>query len=242
VLVEQNPKVPSGKLILITGVTRGLGRALLDEFARLNHTVAGCGRSTREIEKLRSVMGKPHAFYAVNVADDDAVKTWASVVLSSQGVPDLVLNNAGVINANARLWEISARDFSEVVDINLKGVANVIRHFAPEMVKRKQGVFVNFSSGWGRATEAEVAPYCATKWAIEGLTQAFAQELPSSMAALALNPGIINTDMLRSCFGVSAANYPSPEEWAQVAAPLLLQLGPGDNGKPLTVALPAASD
>ena len=172
---------------MITGVTRGLGRAMVDEFARRDHKIAGCGRSVREIEQLRAAIGSPHEFYAVDVADDDAVKTWASVVLNSQGVPDLVLNNAGVINANARLWEVSAREFSEVVDVNLKGVANVIRHFAPEMVKRKRGVIVNFSSGWGRATDAEVAPYCATKWAVEGLTQALAQELPSSMAALALS-------------------------------------------------------
>jgi NAD(P)-dependent dehydrogenase (short-subunit alcohol dehydrogenase family) len=240
--LEQNPCVPSGKLILITGVTRGLGRAMVDEFARLKHTVAGCGRSTREIEKLRSTIGAPHEFYAVNVADDDAVKTWASVVLNSQGVPDLVLNNAGVINANARLWEISAREFSEVVDTNLKGVANVIRHFAPEMVKRKHGVIVNFSSGWGRATEAEVAPYCATKWAVEGLTQSLAQELPSSMAAMALNPGIVNTDMLRSCFGGSATNYPSAQEWAGIAVPFLLQLSPGDNGKQMTVPIRGANE
>lgn len=240
--MQHNPGVPSEKLILITGVTRGLGRAMVDEFARFNHTIAGCGRSTREIEKLRTAIGAPHEFYAVNVADDDAVKTWASVVINSQGVPDLVLNNAGVINASARLWEISTREFSEVVDTNLKGVANVIRHFAPEMVKRKQGVIVNFSSGWGRATEAEVAPYCATKWAIEGLTQSLAQELPSSMAAMALNPGIINTDMLRSCFGSSAANYPSAQEWARVAVPFLLQLGPSDNGKQLTVPVRAAND
>ncbi len=214
---------------------------MADEFARLNHTIAGCGRSTREIEKLRSVLGAPHEFYAVDVADDDAVKTWASVVLSSQGVPDLVLNNAGVINSNARLWEVGAREFSEVVDVNLKGVANVIRHFAPEMVRRKRGVIVNFSSGWGRAAEAEVAPYCATKWAVEGLTQALAQELPSSMATMALNPGIINTDMLRHCFGGSAAKYPSPQDWAQVAVPFLLRLGPSDNGKPLTIPPPGAS-
>jgi NAD(P)-dependent dehydrogenase (short-subunit alcohol dehydrogenase family) len=215
---------------------------MVDEFARLGHKVAGCGRSTHAIEKLRSTIGPPHEFYAVNVADDDAVKTWASVVMNSQGVPDLIVNNAGVINASARLWEISAREFSEVVDINLKGVANVIRHFAPEMVKRKRGVIINFSSGWGRAAEAEVAPYCATKWAIEGLTQSLAQELPASMAALALNPGIINTDMLRACFGGSAANYPSAEEWAKVAVPFLLQLGPSDNGKQMTVPVRRAHD
>lgn len=224
-----------GKLILITGVTRGLGRAMADEFIRQGHTVVGCGRSSKDIEKLRTTVGEPHDFYPVDVASDDEVKTWASLVLNTHGAPDLLLNNAGIINASARLWEVSAREFSEVVDVNLKGVANVIRHFAPSMVKRKTGVIVNFSSGWGRSGDAEVAPYCATKWAVEGLTQSLAQELPSGMAAVALNPGIIDTDMLRSCFGASSASYPSPEDWAGVAVPFLLELDAKDNGRPLTV-------
>jgi NAD(P)-dependent dehydrogenase (short-subunit alcohol dehydrogenase family) len=130
---------------------------------------------------------------------------------------------------------VPAPEFSAVIDVNIKGIANVIRHFVPEMIKRKRGVIVNFSSGWGRSTDAEVAPYCASKWAIEGLTQAFAQELPSGLAVVALNPGFINTDMLRSCFGDSASGYLSPEEWAKTAVPFLLKLGPGDNGKRLTV-------
>lgn len=224
-----------GKLILITGVTRGLGRAMSDEFIRLGHTVVGCGRSSKEIDKLRKSVGEPHDYYAVDVSSDDEVKTWASLVINTHGAPDLLLNNAAIINANARLWEISAREFSQVIDINLKGVANVIRHFGPGMVKRKTGVIVNFSSGWGRSADAEVAPYCATKWALEGLTQSLAQELPAGMAAVALNPGIINTEMLRSSFGGSACSYPSPDQWAKVAVPFLLKLDARDNGRPLTV-------
>jgi len=222
------------RVVLITGVTRGLGRAMVDEFVRLGHTVHGCGRSRDSIEQLRRQVGPPHDFAAVDVASDEEVKTWASGLLSSHGPPELVLNNAGVINRNARLWEISAQEFSQVMDVNVKGIVNVVRYFLPEMIKHQRGVIVNFSSGWGRSTDAEVAPYCASKWAIEGLTQALAQELPSGLAAVALNPGIINTDMLRSCFGGSASGYPSPEEWAKSAVPFLLKLGPGDNGKPLT--------
>ena len=225
----------AGKLVLITGVTRGLGRAMVDEFVRRGHTVLGCGRSKTKIDPLRLQFGPPHDFSAVDVASDDQVKTWAGRLLASHGPPELVLNNAGVINKNAPLWEISAREFSEVIDVNLKGMANVIRHFAPAMIKRKQGVIVNFSSGWGRSADAEVAPYCASKWAIEGLTQAFAQELPSGLAAVALNPGIINTEMLQSCFGSSASAYPSAAEWAKTAVPFLLGLGSGDNGKHLDV-------
>lgn len=227
--------MPQGKIVLITGVTRGLGRAMVDEFARLGHTVLGCGRTVPAMEQLRRAFPKPHDFRAVDVSSDDEVKSWAAALLASHGPPDLLLNNAGVINRNAPLWDVSAAEFNKVVDVNLRGVANVIRHFVPAMVGRKSGIIVNFSSGWGRSTDAEVAPYCATKWAIEGLTQALAQELPSGMAAVALNPGIINTEMLQSSFGGSASAYPRADAWARKAVPFLLQLGPRDNGQPLTV-------
>ncbi len=225
----------ASKVIVITGVSRGLGRALTEEFIRLGHTVLGCGRSAKAIKELARRHGPPHDFYPADVASDDDVKSWASLLLSRHGAPDLLLNNAALINRNAPLWEISAREFGEVIDVNIKGVANVIRHFVPAMIESKRGVIVNFSSGWGRSVDAEVAPYCATKWAIEGLTRALALELPSGMAAVPLNPGIINTEMLRSCFGGSAKSYPTPEEWAKRAAPFLLGLGPAQNGEPLTV-------
>jgi NAD(P)-dependent dehydrogenase (short-subunit alcohol dehydrogenase family) len=230
------------KLVLITGVTRGLGRAMTEEFIRLGHTVAGCGRSQNEIGRLQKQFAAPHDFAVVDVSADEPVAAWAKRILKSHGAPDLLLNSAGLINRNARLWEIGAQEFSDVIDVNLKGVANVIRHFVPAMVKNKSGVIVNFSSGWGRSADAEVAPYCATKWAIEGLTLALAQELPPGMAAVPLNPGIINTDMLRSCFGGSASAYPTPGEWAKVAVPFLLKLGPSDNGRPLTVPVRGAND
>ncbi|MFM8471140.1 MAG: SDR family oxidoreductase, partial [Limisphaerales bacterium] len=222
--------------VVIPGPSRGLGRALAEEFDRRGHPVVGCGGDRAAVAELAKRHGAPHDFAVVDVASDEAVRAWGKRVLHSHGAPDLLLNNAALINRNAPLWEVSAQEFSEVVDVNVKGVANVIRHFVPAMVARRSGIIVNFSSGWGRSTSAVVAPYCATKWAIEGLTQALAQELPSGMAAVPLNPGIINTDMLRSCFGGSAAAYPSAEEWAKLAVPFLLKLGPRDNGRPLSVA------
>ena len=214
---------------------------MVGEFIQRGHTVLGCGRSAGEIKKLRQAYGEPHDFYPVDVANDEAVKSWASLLLTSHGAPDLIINNAGVINRNAPLWEVEAREFGEVLDVNVRGVANVIRNFGAAMVQRKSGVIVNISSGWGRSTDAEVAPYCASKWAVEGLTLSLAQELPTGMAAVALNPGIINTEMLRSCFGGSAAAYPAAEEWAQIAVPFLLRLGPSDNGKQLTVPVRGAN-
>lgn len=225
------------RIVLITGVTKGLGEALADKFSSLGHTVIGCGRSKEAVNLLRQRHPSPHRFDTVDVASDCQVAEWAESVCSQVGVPDLLLNNAAIINQNRALWDVPAAEFDQVIDINIKGVANVIRHFVPAMIERRQGVIVNFSSGWGRSTSAEVAPYCATKWAIEGLTQALAQDLPDGLAAVPLNPGIINTEMLRSCFGESAKRYPDATHWAEVAVPFLLQISAAENGEPLSVPI-----
>jgi len=223
------------KVVVITGVTRGLGRALAEALAKLGHTVVGCGRSPEQITHLGSELQHPHDFTVLDVTYDSAVNAWAKRVIERHGAPDLLVNNAALINQNAPLWQIPAAEFDRVIDVNIKGVANVIRHFVPAMIARGSGVIINFSSGWGRSVAPEVAPYCATKWAIEGLTRALAQELPQGLAAIPVSPGIIDTEMLRSCFGNSASSHPGPEQWAQTAIPFLLRLGPKDNGKPLSV-------
>lgn len=223
------------KRIVVTGVSRGLGLALMQGLIDRGHTVFGCARSELAVGKLRDRWPSPHAFEVLDVSQDDQVRTWAERVIADGTPPDMLVNNAATINQNAPLWNVSAEEFSCVIDINIKGVASVIRHFLPVMVKRGRGVIVNFSSGWGRTVAAEVAPYCTTKWAIEGLTRALAKDLPAGMAAVPLNPGIINTEMLQSCFGPSAGSYPDPQAWAEAAVPYILGLGPDDNGQPLSV-------
>lgn len=220
--------------IVLTGASRGLGHAMTRELAARGHVVHGCCTSDAAAEQLAREFPTPHSFRRVDVADDSQVCEWAERVLAEAGAPDLVLNNAAVVNANAPLWSVPPEEFSRLIDVNVKGVFHVIRAFAPAMIARGKGVFVNFSSGWGRSTSPEVAPYCASKYAVEGLTAALAQELPPGMAAVALNPGIIHTDMLASAFGEGAASYIGPDEWAKKAVPFLLNLTAKDNGKPLT--------
>jgi NAD(P)-dependent dehydrogenase (short-subunit alcohol dehydrogenase family) len=222
-------------VIVITGATKGLGQAMIPKFIELGHTVLGCGRSREIIETLRRTYRPPHDFAAVDVAQENLVEPWAARLLSTFGAPDLLINNAGIINKNAPLWQVPGDEFDRVFDVNVKGMANVIRHFLPAMIARKTGMVINFSSGWGRTVAKEVAPYCASKWAVEGLTQALAEELPRGMGAVPLNPGIIDTDMLRSCFGGSASRYPSPAKWAEKAVPYILSLNSRDSGKQLTV-------
>jgi NAD(P)-dependent dehydrogenase (short-subunit alcohol dehydrogenase family) len=221
--------------IVITGVTRGLGLALAERWIAGGHTIVGCGRSTHEMARLRARHPAPQDFAVVDVADDAAVGLWARHVLEAHGPPDFLINNAAMMNRPAKLWDVPVHEFSWLIDVNIKGVANVVRHFAPAMVRRGQGVIVNLSSAWGRSTAPDVAAYCASKYAIEGLTKSLAQELPPGMAAIPLNPGVVNTDMLQLCFGEAAAAYPKAQEWARLAAPFILQLGPKDNGHSLNV-------
>lgn len=225
-----------GKRIVITGVTRGLGRALAEEFIRLGHTVHGCGRSAEDIFDLRLAHPAPHSFEVADVANPTKVEIWAAKVLAPGEAPDLLINNAAVMNLPAPLWEVPADEFARMMNVNLTGMHHVIREFVPAMVAAGRGVIVNFSSGWGRSVSPEVAPYCATKWGVEGLTKALAEELPAGMAAIPLNPGVIDTAMLRQCWPDGAEGHVKAAEWAKVAAPFILGLGPKDNGRSLSVS------
>jgi NAD(P)-dependent dehydrogenase (short-subunit alcohol dehydrogenase family) len=216
--------------IVITGATRGCGWALAHFYGTLGHPVFICGRSSLSAPLPKSVI-----FTQADVTRSDELQVWSQFVCREIGAPDFVLNNAALINRSSPLWELSAEEIDPVLDVNLKGTIHVIRAFAPFMISAGKGIFVNFSSGWGRSTAPEVAPYCATKWAIEGLTQALAQELPPGLAAIALNPGIINTEMLQSCFSGGASAYPKPEEWVRQAGPFILSLTAKDNGRSVDV-------
>jgi NAD(P)-dependent dehydrogenase (short-subunit alcohol dehydrogenase family) len=220
--------------IVLTGCSRGLGLALVHEFVAAGHQVAGCSRSLSAMLELDSRYGAPHFFRAVDVSDQDAVAAWAKELESHMGVPDLVINNAAMINEPAPLWQVSVDEFRQLMEVNLVGVHIVTRYLLPPMIKQGRGVLVNLSSGWGRSASAEVAPYCASKWAIEGMTKALAEELPAGLAAVPLSPGVIDTDMLRQAWGEGAGAYRTPSQWASMAAPFILGLSASDNGKSLT--------
>lgn len=223
------------RIIVLTGCTRGLGRELVDRFSERGHTVLGCGRSEKHVAELAALHGPPHDFAAVDVGDRAAVAAWAEGLLASHGTPDLVINNAAVMNEPAPLWEIDPDAFEHLMQVNVTGTLNVIRGFVPAMIAAGRGVIANLSSGWGTSTSPEVGPYCASKHAIEGLTGSLAQELPRPVTAVAVSPGVVDTDMLRTCFDSAAGAYPKPAEWGERAADFFLGLGPDDNGTSLRI-------
>ena len=96
----------TSRRIAISGVSRGLGLAMAEQFIQRGHVVSGCARSADVIAELEGRWARPHEWQAVDVRCDEAVRRWAQRVLSCGGAPDLLVNNAAVINANAPLWEV----------------------------------------------------------------------------------------------------------------------------------------
>ena len=226
-------------LIVVTGVTRGLGSVLTRWLVDQGKTVVGCARSRSGVDALRESFPSPHRFDVVDVTSSGDVKAWARSVVDTNGVPDLVVNNASVCNdASKRSWELGDEEFDRVMAVNINGTANVCRAFLPAMVERGEGTVIGLSSRAGRKGLANLAPYCAGKWAIEGMMKAIARELPQGMAAVPMNPCDINTDMYRSNWPDNAPNKPSPEAWVEIAGPFILSLGSKDNGVSVQVPLP----
>ncbi len=195
--------------------------------------VVGCARSEQAISELAN-KHEGSFFAALDITNSAEVDAWVSHAIKEYGAPEFVINNAGVCNQLGNLWEVNKEDFQRVLDVNVSGTFNVIKAFVPHMIEAGRGIIVNMSSGWGRSVDAGVAPYCSSKWAIEGLTKAMALELPDGVAAVALNPGIIDTEMLQSVFGKDNG-YPSATQWAQTAADYITNINTSQNGQSLTV-------
>ena len=223
------------KWVAITGCSKGLGRALAQGFAAAGWGVAGCARTAAALATLSDELGEPHRFTVVDVADAPTVLGWAAELKRAGIRPQLVIANAAVITAERALWELQPDEVAQLFAININGVAFTAQAFVPGLLELGQGTFVAMSSGWGRSTSPGVAPYCASKFAVEGMMQALAQELPRKIAAVAVNPGVIDTEMLQEVWGRSAHAYEAPAAWAKRAVPYLISLGPPDSGQPGTV-------
>lgn len=233
------------KLVVITGVTKGIGLALVGEFTRCGWRVAGCGRSVEAVQELQNKYGSEHLLSVVDIKDNASVSKWAKEVASKMGIPSILINNAALINHPKVLWEVPTDEFADIMDTNVLGTVNMLRHFIPLMLQKKQGIIVNVSSGWGANGKitfspdcegwGSFSPYCASKFAIEGLTQSLSQELPQGIIAVTLAPGTSNTDMLYKALPEEAAQYPTAEERAKIIVPYILNIKPSDSGKHLSL-------
>lgn len=215
----------SKRPVVISGVTKGLGRALARRFAGLGYPVAGCGRSVHALAELRGELGESHCFDRLDVTDAESVADWADRVHRDLGAPGLVIASAGLINAPAPAWEVPPTEFDAVLRANVVGVYTMTRAFLPRIVDG--GALINLSSGWGRNPRGMLATYTASKFAVEGFTRAVAHEaaqLRPGIRVVALDPGGgVDTDMLAICLPEEHHQYPSPDEWAKIAVDYLVR-------------------
>ncbi len=183
----------SAPVSVVTGANSGIGRATAVHLASVGHTVFGTVRSTARAEKLNAMADAASvtiALVELDVADDDSVSAGFDEILSTAGRVDNLVNNAGV-GGNAVVEECTPQLMAEVMNVNLNGVLRCTRAVLPQMRERGSGAIVNVTSVVGRLAALAQAPYTASKWALEGLSEQLAQEVvPFGIRVAIVEPGV----------------------------------------------------
>ena len=204
------------KVLLITGASRGIGRGLAETVARHGGKLAIASRQKEKLAEAVAALKDLGAEVVAAVGDvghDPDARRIAQEALAGFGHVDVLVNNAAILAKPRKLVDSTPEEWTEVLRVNVVGTVNMIRHVLPAMEKRGSGIVVNLSSGWGRAASGSVASYCASKFAVEALTQSLGAEVSAPPIVFALNPGVIATDMLATAFG-DVSNYPRPKDLA----------------------------
>jgi 3-oxoacyl-[acyl-carrier protein] reductase len=185
---------------LVTGASRGIGRAVALELADAGMRVALASTSlegTRELLEALKGQGREACAVAMNVGDPSSVTQGLGQIERTLGPVDVLVNNAGIVRRKP-LEQMADADFDEVVRVNLSGPFYLARRLVPGMVARGVGRVVNVSSISGTLGTPRMSGYCASKWGLNGLTKALAEELKGSgVFVAALLPGSVDTDMLK---------------------------------------------
>lgn len=220
----------NGKTALVTGGSRGIGRAIALKLASQGADIAviyaaGAEKAQQVCDEI-TTMGRRAAAFQCNVADFAQVKQTVASVKAEFGGVDILVNNAG-ITRDGLLAMMKESDYDDVVDTNLKGAFNFIRHCCPLMMKKRSGKIINITSVSGIIGNAGQANYAASKAGLIGLTKSTARELAvRGICCNAIAPGFISTDM--TAHEVASDN------------PLIAQIPLGRMGTPEEIAELAA--
>jgi 3-oxoacyl-[acyl-carrier protein] reductase len=188
-----------GKVALVTGASRGIGRAIAIELAKNGADVvvnyAGNEAAALEVVAAIEALGRSATAVKCNVASSAEVEAMVSGAIERFGKVDILVNNAGITRDNL-LMRMKEEEFDEVIDTNLKGVFNCIKAVTRPMMKQRSGRIVNISSVVGALGNPGQANYVAAKAGVIGLTKSVARELASrNITVNCVAPGFIETDM-----------------------------------------------
>ncbi|MDZ4391873.1 SDR family oxidoreductase [Cypionkella sp.] len=185
-----------GKVVVITGASRGIGAAAAREFASAGASVALLARSEAEISALAAEIGPQAMARRCDVADAADVQAALAAVVARFGRLDVLINNAGVIEPIARLADAGVEAFSAAIDINLKGVFHGMRAALPIMKAQGAGTIINVSSGAAVNPLEGWGGYCASKAGALMLTRvAHLEEAAHGIRVLGMSPGTVATEM-----------------------------------------------
>ncbi|MCI2253147.1 3-oxoacyl-[acyl-carrier-protein] reductase [Domibacillus sp. 8LH] len=188
-----------GKIALVTGASRGIGKAIALELARLGADVvvnyAGSEQKAKETADEITAMGRRSFIVQCDISDSEAVGAMVKETIDQFGRLDILVNNAGITRDNL-MMRMKEQEWDEVINTNLKGVFLCTKAVTRQMMKQKSGRIINISSVVGRIGNAGQANYTAAKAGVIGLTKASARELaPRGITVNAIAPGFITTDM-----------------------------------------------
>lgn len=189
----------TGKIAVVTGASRGIGKEIALTLAQKGATVivnynGSATKAEETVEQIKEAGGKGEAVQC-NVSDFDKSAEFMAYVIKQYGRVDILVNNAGITRDNL-LMKMSEEDFDAVLNTNLKGAFNCIKHISRQMLKQKSGRIINVSSVSGVMGNAGQANYCASKAGLIGLTKSVARELASrGITSNAVAPGFIDTEM-----------------------------------------------
>lgn len=216
--------------VLITGTSTGIGLHTAIVLARAGHTVAATMRNLDRSGLLRAAIVRdrlPISVFQMDVDSDASVDAATAEIRREIGVIDVVVNNAG-IERNGAVETLTMDDFKAVMETNYFGALRTIRAWLPEMRTRQSGCIINVSSVAGKIACSPLGPYSASKYALEAISEALAQEVrPFNVRVAIVEPGIIDTAMSRSIEAAASDEvYPQVRRFAHMFAASLDQPAP----------------